>query len=192
MAVIDIERSEQGHGPLNHLDEAVRRYPDRLWVGGHLASPGQMSGLLEAGARGVLVGSSLFADGRVDRAALRNITSSVPPDRLMVAVDSRSGHVVSHGFTKPTSLRVDDAIAAVIDLTGGRCAVLQVETLAAAGPHLDSLSSLRSRFPEQELWYAGGLRHWPDVRRVWKLGCGAVVGRHYLNGDLGLADAPAP
>ena len=191
-ALLDIGRSERGSGEMSALRRILADHPRRFWVGGFLHDASVIRAYLDLGARGAIIGSALFADGRLNTDLLEDILATVPADRLMVAVDVRDGEVVSHGFTSPTGLAAQEAFEGLARVTANRCAVLYVDVVAsqrATGPGVDELRAVRRRHPRMPLWCAGGIRDWSDVESVWSAGAGAVVGRHWLTSPIGLASS---
>ena len=85
-------------------DRMVRDICGRLpcQVGGGVRSPERALQLCETGAKKVIVGSALFKDGRADVESARRFAETVGADRLIGAVDSKAGRVVTHGWKSPT------------------------------------------------------------------------------------------
>lgn len=196
-ALIDLDRSTGATGGTAVLEQAVRCHPGRLWVGGRLGPVGPPTRrLLDAGAAGVIVSSStLFTATAPDPGGLRALARRPNPGRLAAAIDILDGHLMVHGFTTPAAVTASVALDAVAQAASGRCPVLYTDVGAAtraSPPDWEGLGELAARFQGTELWYAGGLGSWADVERAWSLGLGAVVGRAYLSGGLGLPPGSWP
>jgi len=67
-------------------------------VGGGIRTVERAREILEAGARQIIAGSSLFRNGAPDLAFAKALADAVGADRVIAAVDSRGGHVVIHGW----------------------------------------------------------------------------------------------
>src|ERR1700733_12221225 len=78
-------------------------------VGGGVRTVTRASDLLAAGAQQVIAGSALFKNGQPDVAFAKELSDAVGVDRLIVAVDSRGGHVVIHGWKTALPLTAVDA-----------------------------------------------------------------------------------
>jgi phosphoribosylformimino-5-aminoimidazole carboxamide ribonucleotide (ProFAR) isomerase len=193
VALIDLDRSVAGTPGTALLEAAARRHPGRLWLGGGLRPDGHAAWrLLDSGAAGIILGSSgLIAAGRLRPTALAALARFSDPGRIMASIDVLSGQIVTSGFTTLTTLTGSQALDAVVQATGGRCPVLYTDAAAAlrfrpaVWPQIEALAAC---YPAIPLWYAGGLSSWADVTRVWRAGLGAVTGRAYLTGPLGLPD----
>ena len=73
-------------------------------VGGGVRTVARAMDLLAAGARQVIAGSALFKNGKPDVEFAKELSHAVGVDRVIVAVDSRGGQVVIHGWKTPLPL----------------------------------------------------------------------------------------
>ncbi|MEU3174744.1 HisA/HisF-related TIM barrel protein [Streptomyces sp. NPDC007000] len=191
LAVLDLDRSIDQAPGTALLEQAARRHPGRLWLGGRMApADPQVSHLLDAGAAGVILGTNgLITDGRMDDAALRALARLRTEGKMLVSLDVLDDHLVTHGFTTPTSVPARVALDAVLQATGGHCQVMYVDagaSLRRTRPDWSRIDTLADDCRPAHVWYAGGLMSWSDVRRLASAGLSAVVGRAYLAGSLGL------
>ena len=94
--VIDLDAAK-GCGDNRDL---VARLAARLCcqVGGGLGTVAAAIACLAAGAERVIVGSALVRDGRIDTAFAARLSRAVGRDRLVCAVDSRGGCVVTRAW----------------------------------------------------------------------------------------------
>ncbi|MFK0154306.1 HisA/HisF-related TIM barrel protein [Streptomyces sp. NPDC090493] len=192
VAVLDLDRSIDQSPGTALLEQAARHHPGRLWLGGRIAPADPLvSHLLDAGAAGVILGTNgLISDGRMDAAALRALTRLQTASRVLVSLDVLDDHLVTDGFTTPTSIRTRTALDAVLQATGGRCQVMYVDagaSLRRTRPDWSRIDTLAVDGTPAHIWYAGGLTSWSDVQRLSSTGLSAVVGRAYLAGTLGLS-----
>src|SRR6185503_3704471 len=81
-------------------DGLVRKVASALpcQVGGGVRSIERAQELLSAGARRVILGSSLFNERGVNRARAEAFAEVINPDVIVGAIDSRGGKVVIHGW----------------------------------------------------------------------------------------------
>jgi phosphoribosylformimino-5-aminoimidazole carboxamide ribotide isomerase len=182
--VVDLDGARTGR----IRPELIRRLaaaaaPARLQASGGVRSVEDAEGLLNAGAQRVVVGTVAFAtpDGIADYARLLDA-------RLVVAVDSRAGRVVTAGWRRETELTPEEAAE--------RCAAERVPRILCTavdrdgtleGPDLDLLARIRERSALPVL-AAGGIRSDADLAAIAELGCeGAIVGRALLEGCLPLS-----
>src|ERR1700728_915546 len=67
-------------------------------VGGGVRSADRARALIQQGAFRVIVGTAAF-----DRKRLTEIADATGPERLIIALDSKAGKVVTHGWTEATN-----------------------------------------------------------------------------------------
>lgn len=192
VAVLDLDRSIDQSPGTALLEQAARRHPGRLWLGGRMAPADPLvSHLLDAGAAGVILGTNgLISDGRMDDAALHALARMRTADQVLVSLDVLDDHLVTDGFTTPTGVPARAALDAVLQATGGRCQVMYVDagaSLRRTRPDWSRIDALADECTPARVWYAGGLTSWSDVQRLASAGLSAVVGRAYLAGSLGLS-----
>jgi phosphoribosylformimino-5-aminoimidazole carboxamide ribotide isomerase len=182
--IVDLDGARAG----KTRPELIRRLaaaaqPAHIQASGGVRSLADAEALLDAGAQRIVVGTAAFAtpDGIADYAQLLD-------GRLVVAVDSRAGRVVTSGWSRETGLTPEEAAERCA--TGGAPRILCTAVDrdgTLAGPDLDLLARIRerSRLP---VLAAGGIRSDADLASVAELGCeGAIVGRALLEGRVPLS-----
>jgi len=92
-------------------DDLVREICGRLpcQVGGGVRSPERALELCAIGAKKVIVGSALFKDGRADVGSAMLFADAVGVSRVIGAVDSKGGRVVTHGWKSSTGTTAVEA-----------------------------------------------------------------------------------
>ena len=188
--VIDLDAA-MGRGS---NDALVRRVTAALpcQVGGGVRSIARAEELFAAGARQVILGSSLFHDRGVDITKAGAFADAFGPERLVAAVDARAGHVTTHGWK--TSLPIT-AVDAAVSLTPfvGAFLYTHVDTEGTlSGLDLEPVLAVQRATPRR-LIAAGGIRSAAEVQRLDALGIDAVVGMAVYTGQIDLtALAPGP
>src|SRR4051812_11681279 len=100
--LIDLDAA-MGKGDNRQLIEKVcRALP--VQVGGGVRSADRARELLDAGARRVIVGSSLFTATGVNTERAAELAEAIGVERIAAAVDSRGGKVVIHGWKTPIDI----------------------------------------------------------------------------------------
>src|SRR5262245_13798066 len=82
-------------------------------VGGGVRTVERARDVLAAGARQVIVGSSLFKDGRPNLEFARQLGEAVGAEQIIAAVDSRGGRVVIHGWKTVLPVTAVEAVQAL-------------------------------------------------------------------------------
>jgi phosphoribosylformimino-5-aminoimidazole carboxamide ribotide isomerase len=179
--LIDLD-SAMGTG---HNDDLVRYVCQRLpvQVGGGVRTIDRARLWLEAGARRVILGSSLFTHDavRVDQAEA--FSAALGADRLIAAVDSRGGLVTIKGWKVMTTIRAVDAVRALTPHVGAFL-YTHVETEGTlAGLNLDAVTTIAAA-TSRKIIAAGGIRSMDEVETLDALGIDAVVGMAIYKGVI--------
>jgi phosphoribosylformimino-5-aminoimidazole carboxamide ribotide isomerase len=109
--VIDLDAAMGAGDNLAIVRQIAARLSCR--VGGGVRTVARAQDILGSGARQVIVGSSLFRDGRPDLVFAKQMADAVGADRVIAAVDSRGGQVVIHGWKTPLPITAVDAARAL-------------------------------------------------------------------------------
>lgn len=179
--LIDLD-SAMGTG---HNDDLVRYVCQRLpvQVGGGVRTIDRARLWLEAGARRVILGSSLFTNDavRVDQAEA--FSAALGADRLIAAVDSRGGLVTIKGWKVMTTIRAVDAVRALTPHVGAFL-YTHVDTEGTlAGLNLDAVTTIAAA-TSRKVIAAGGIRSMDEVETLDALGIDAVVGMAIYKGVI--------
>ena len=181
--VIDLDAA-RGEG---HNEGLVRKICAALpcQVGGGVRSPDRARALIEAGARRVIAGSSLYTDDGVDVVRAASFAEAIGVDRLVAAVDSRGGRVVVSGWRRTLALTAADA-ARALDPFAATFLYTHVDTEGLlTGFDLAAIEPLRAA-TSRKLIAAGGIRSREEIDALDRLGIDAVVGMAIYTGVLGV------
>lgn len=152
-------------------------------VGGGVRTHDAAEQLLAAGARRVIVGSSLFRDGTVDRRFSQNMAELIGASRLVFAVDSRNGRVVTHGWKNTSTVRALDAIP-ILDPWCEAFLYTHVDTEGLLqGFPIQVARDLR-RVTHRQLIVAGGISSQDEISALHEIGVDAVVGMAIYTGRV--------
>jgi phosphoribosylformimino-5-aminoimidazole carboxamide ribotide isomerase len=152
-------------------------------VGGGIRTAARARDVLAAGAKEVIVGSSLFRNGQPDRAFAKSLSDAIGIDRLIGAVDSRAGRVVIHGWKTPVELTAVEAIQA-LEPYCGEFLYTHVDTEGLMqGTDLDAILAVR-RATTRRVTAAGGITTRKEIDELDAAGVDAVVGMAIYTGRL--------
>lgn len=152
-------------------------------VGGGVRTPARARALLDAGARRVILGSSLFTihDVRLDHA--RQFADEVGAASLVAAVDSRGGFVTIHGWKAMTTVSAVDAVRALSPHVGAFL-YTHVDTEGTMkGLNLEAVQTVAGATTRPVI-AAGGIREMAEVDQLHALGIDAVVGMAIYTGAI--------
>ena len=166
-------------------DELVRYIAAKLpcQVGGGVRSIDRAQELLDAGARRVILGSSLFNDRGVNKGRAEAFAEVLNPDVLIGAIDSRGGKVVIHGWKTPLAITPEEAARTLEPYVGGFL-YTHVDTEGMlTGLNLAAVQSVQAA-TKRRLIAAGGIRSREEIDTLDALGIDAVVGMAIYTGKI--------
>jgi phosphoribosylformimino-5-aminoimidazole carboxamide ribotide isomerase len=179
--VIDLDAA-MGAG--DNLD-LVRKIAGALTcrVGGGVRTLERARDILGAGAKAVIVGSSLFKDGRPDLGFAASLAEAVGAERVIAAVDSKGGQVVIHGWKTTLPLTAVEAVAALQPYCS-EFLYTHVDTEGLmGGTNLDAILAVR-RATDRRVTAAGGITTQEEIDELDAHGVDAVVGMAIYTGKL--------
>lgn len=171
-------------------DALVRRVAPRLpcRVGGGVRTIDRAREVLGYGAAAVIVGSSLFRNGRPDLAFAEALAAAVGPDRVIAAVDSKGGQVAVKGWTETVALTAVEAVREIEPFCGEFLYTHVDKEGLMQGTDLDAVMAVR-RATTRRLTAAGGVTTQAEVDALDAAGIDAVVGMAIYTGRLPLPEA---
>jgi len=151
-------------------------------VGGGVRSPGRARALVEQGAYRVIVGTAAF-----DREKLIKIADAAGPDRLIIALDSKAGKIVTHGWQEATRHTAEEMIPHFEPFCSGfLCTYVDKEGMLQ-GTDLEWFRRLRAA-TKHELTAAGGITTIEEIRELANLGIHAALGMAIYTSRLNLQE----
>jgi phosphoribosylformimino-5-aminoimidazole carboxamide ribonucleotide (ProFAR) isomerase len=149
-------------------------------VGGGVRSPERAQALIQQGAFRVIVGTAAFDHGK-----LAEIADAVTPERLIIALDSKAGKMVTHGWTEATNVTAEEMIPHFEAYCSGfLCTYVDKEGMLQ-GTDLDWFRRLRAA-TRHELTAAGGITTIEEIQELHQLGIHAALGMAIYTGRLNL------
>lgn len=150
-------------------------------LGGGVRTVKAAQEMLSAGAQRVIVGSALFAHGKLNVDFASSMAGIVGADRLVFALDAIGGRVAIHGWKKITEVRPSEMIQALDPWCGGFLYThVDTEGLMEGFPQ-DVIRPLRQATSRQ-LIAAGGIRSQEEIDQLHSIGVDAVVGMAIYTG----------
>jgi phosphoribosylformimino-5-aminoimidazole carboxamide ribotide isomerase len=168
-------------------DALVREICQRLpcQVGGGVRSPERALELCAIGARKVIAGSALFHGGQVNAANAKRFADALGADRVIGAVDSKGGKVVTHGWTSSMAVTAIEAVRALEPFCGAFL-YTHVDTEGLMkGTDMTAITAVRNA-TRRPLIAAGGVTTQEEIDQLDHLGIDAVVGMAIYTGALDL------
>jgi phosphoribosylformimino-5-aminoimidazole carboxamide ribonucleotide (ProFAR) isomerase len=181
--VIDLDAAMGAGDNLGIVRMIAGQLPCR--VGGGVRTIARAEDILAAGAQQVIVGSSLFKDGRPNLTFARELADAVGVERVIGAVDSRGGHVVIHGWKTPLPITAIDAVRALEPYCGEFLYTYVDAEGLMGGTNIDAILEVR-RATERRLTAAGGITTREEIDALDRHDVDAVVGMAIYTGTLAI------
>ena len=175
--LIDLDAA-MGQGDNSALvAQIAKRLPCQ--VGGGIRNSDRAKQVLDAGAKRVIVGSSLFIEdngvGNVNTTFASDLANAIGAKHIVAGIDSRNGKIAIKGWKAQVALTPDEAIPA-----------LEPYAAAFLYTHIDG-EGLMQGFPieiaarlraltQRQLIVAGGIRSQDEIDALAALGVDAVAG----------------
>lgn len=176
---LDAAKREGDNGAL--VADICARLPCR--VGGGIRTIERGAEVLAGGARKVIYGSSLFADGNVDLAFVATLAAAIPPEQLIAAVDARGGRVAINGWRTQLDIAPVQAVRVLEPYVSEFLFTdADVEGLMQ-GPNRAAIQAVRDATSRQ-VTAAGGITTEEDVAWLDSIGVDAVAGMAIYTGRL--------
>jgi phosphoribosylformimino-5-aminoimidazole carboxamide ribotide isomerase len=154
-------------------------------VGGGIRTVERAQDVLTAGAKQIIVGSSLFRDGKPNLDFARRLAEAVGPAQVIAAVDSKGGQVVIHGWKTPLAITAVDAVRA-FEPYCEEFLYTHVDTEGLMGG-TDRLAILAVRdATSRRVTAAGGITTQDEIDDLDRQGIDSVVGMAIYTGRLRL------
>ena len=157
-------------------------------VGGGIRTIDRAREVLEYGAKAVIVGSSLFQEGKPNIDFATTLANTIGRHRVIAAVDSKGGRVVIKGWTESTSLTAVDAVRALEPFCEEFLYTHVDKEGLMEGTDLDAIMAVKEA-TSRRITAAGGITTQTEIDRLNEEGIDAVVGMAIYTGRL---DIEAP
>ena len=179
--LIDLDAAMRQGSNAELVAMICKRLPCQVGGGLKTAEDGQR--LLDAGARRVIYGSSLFGEDGVQKQFAAGLKKSLGEDALCFSVDTKNGKVAVKGWKDSVDLTPEEAITWLEDY----CAAFlytHVDTEGTMqGFPMHVAAVLRSTTARQ-LIVAGGIREQREVDELDAMGVDAVAGMAVYSGAM--------
>jgi phosphoribosylformimino-5-aminoimidazole carboxamide ribonucleotide (ProFAR) isomerase len=182
--VIDLDAAI-GNGENDELVEYLAARASTR-VGGGVRTAERAAKLVSQGATRVIVGTAAFKPDGVNHELLQSIGKAIGKEKVLIALDSKGGHIVVKGWREATTLTAEGVIQQMEPYCSGfLCTYVDKEGMMQ-GTDLDWFRRLRHA-TGHEITAAGGITTYDDVRELQKLDIHAALGMAIYTGRLDLS-----
>ena len=132
--------------------------------------------MLDAGAKRVIIGSSLFsAEGTVNTDFAAQLAAVIGSERVVAGIDTKNGRIAVKGWKAQVELTPDEAIPALEPHVAAFLYTHVDGEGMLQGFPIDTAARLR-QLTKRQLIVAGGIRSQQEVDSLEAVGADAVVG----------------
>jgi len=175
--LIDLDAAMGSGDNSGLVAQIAKRLP--VQAGGGIRTIARAQAVLAAGAKRVIIGSSLFSEengaGRVNTQFAAELAEAIGLEQIVAGIDSRNGKIAIKGWKAQVDLTPDDALAA-----------LEPYAAAFLYTHIDG-EGLMQGFPiaiaqrlraltQRQLIVAGGIREQSEIDALAAIQVDAVAG----------------
>ena len=155
--------------------KAQDQYGKKVRVGGGIRSVSRAAAITSWGAEQIIIGSAVFDQGKVRVRFLQQLRKRMGVRRIVVALDTSKGHIVTHGWRRKLKLRPEQVMAQLEPLcVCFLCTDVDREG-TMTGANLEWFRRLRAA-TSHPIIAAGGIKTRQEIAALEKLGMDAAVG----------------
>lgn len=186
--VIDLDAA-MGRGANDDLVEMLAAKAV-IRAGGGVRTVERARTLIAQGAFRVIVGTSTFGPDGPNHRFLRELAASVGRERIVLALDSKGGHIVVKGWQEATAFTAEEMIRQLEPYCSGfLCTYVDKEGMMQ-GTDLAWFGRLRAA-TDLEITAAGGITTIEDIQALDRMRIHAAVGMAIYTGRLDLTELSA-
>ncbi len=147
-------------------------------VGGGIRDKEKAKRILANGAKQIIIGT----------AANEEFLSTLPKDKVLVAIDSKQGKVTTEGWTKEVNATPEDYIQRFDDLCAGYLYTIVEKEGMMQGTDIEAIKRIRS-LTKKTLIAAGGISTIDEIVTLNKMNVSTQLGMCIYTGAVNLEDA---
>jgi phosphoribosylformimino-5-aminoimidazole carboxamide ribotide isomerase len=152
-------------------------------VGGGLKTPEDGRMLLDAGAKRVIYGSSLFGAEGVNKAFAAGLKKALGEDALVFSVDTKGGKVAVKGWKDTVALTPEEAVTWLEDYCSAFL-YTHVDTEGTMSGFPMNIAAILRSTTAKQLIVAGGIKSQKEVDDLDAMGVDAVAGMAVYSGAM--------
>jgi phosphoribosyl-ATP pyrophosphohydrolase/phosphoribosyl-AMP cyclohydrolase len=186
IAVVDLD-SALSKGQNRELIREICRFTE-CRVGGGIRSLEKAREILSLGAEKIIIGTKAFEGNKVNHKFLKSLNSLISRDRIILALDSYHGKIVTHGWKSQTGLRFE-AVIDQIEPYASELLFTSVEKEGMMqGSDLDAVKKLRKK-TSLRITAAGGISNCQEIQELSRIEVNIQLGMALYTGAIRLPHA---
>ena len=154
---------------------ARREFRMKVRIGGGIRTISRAQEVVAWGASQVIIGSSVFRNGKLNLRFLRQLTQKISRKRIIVALDTAKGKITIHGWRKRLALQAESVMPQLEPFCAGFLCTDVDREGTMTGANLDWFRKLRDA-TSHLIIAAGGIKTRGEIDALGKMGMDAAVG----------------
>ena len=150
-------------------------------VGGGIRTVEKAEEVLNAGAKKIILGSTVFKDDKINIEFLQKLDK----EEVIIAIDSLKGNIVSKGWTHDTGIKTEDAVKQLEPYCSEFLYTYVDKEGTLEGIDIELVKKLKS-LTKNDLTVAGGINSLEQIKELQKLGINSALGMVLYTGKVKL------
>ena len=157
-------------------------------VGGGIRTIEKAVNILSWGAEKIIIGTQVFMDGQLNHAFLKALKTTVGKERIIVALDTFRGEILTKGWREKTGLHIESVLPDLEPYASEfLCTCVEKEGMLQGGD-ITSLEPLR-KITDVEITAAGGISTAEEIAAFSAGGFNVQLGMTLYSGKISLPEA---
>lgn len=186
IAVIDLDAAIN-KGDNQPLIKKICSLPD-CRVGGGIRLTETAKKFISWGARKVIVGTKVFENDKINVSFLKKLSQSIGKNRVIIAVDSHGGEIVTHGWRHRTGIPLFHAARKLESFTSEFLITFVEKEGKMEGTDMEAVNILR-KITQLPLTIAGGISSLAEIKQFAAQRIDVQLGMALYTGKIKLHDA---
>jgi phosphoribosylformimino-5-aminoimidazole carboxamide ribotide isomerase len=155
--------------------KASGQYGMKVRAGGGIRTVARAAKVADWGAEQIIIGSAAFHLGKANTRFLRQLQKKIDVRRIVLALDTENGRLVTHGWRRGLKLRAEDVMAQLEPFCAAFLCTDVDREGTMSGANLEWFRRLREA-TSHPIIAAGGINTRREITALEKIGIDAAVG----------------
>ncbi len=186
IAIIDLDAAMRKGDNSTLVQSLVTKGDCR--IGGGIRTVERARELIEMGARKVIIGSQAFEKNQIHHPFLQKLAADIGRQRIIIAVDSRHGEIVTRGWKHQTTIPLLEAVKQLEPYASEFLFTCVEREGTMTGIDLELVQKL-TQATSNKITAAGGVATLEEVKALAELGVDVQLGMALYTGKITLTDA---
>lgn len=159
----------------------------RCRVGGGIRTAEKAEEAIKLGATKVILGSAVFKGNKINIDLLKKVVSKIKKERVIIAIDSLKGNIVTKGWTNDTKIRTEDAIKQLEPYCSEFLYTYVDKEGTLQGINIGIIRKLK-KLTKNQITAAGGINSIEQIKELEKIKVNSALGMVLYTGKVKLED----